>query len=128
MKQFVKTLNKEGDCFKYICTKFPGSTIEKLKAGVFDGPQTRTLVNDCDFPNSMNENETCARSALVETVKNFLGNRTAVNYKGIVARLLITLQDAGANMSIKLHFLYSHLDRFPEHLGDLSDEQGERFH
>jgi len=64
----------------------------------------------------------------VETVKNFLGNRTAVNYKGIVARLLITLQDAGANMSIKLHFLYSHLDRFPEHLGDLSDEQGERFH
>jgi len=34
----------------------------------------------------------------------------------------------GANMSIKLHFLYSHLDRFPENLGDLSDEQGERFH
>jgi len=33
-----------------------------------------------------------------------------------------------ANMSIKLHFLYSHLERFPENLGDLSDEQGERFH
>ena len=32
MKQFVKALNKDGDCFKYICTKFPGSTIEKLKA------------------------------------------------------------------------------------------------
>ena len=31
-------------------------------------------------------------------------------------------------MSIKLHFLYSHLSRFPENLGDLSDEQGERFH
>ena len=34
----------------------------------------------------------------------------------------------GATMSIKLHFLYSNLDRFPENLGDLSDEQGERFH
>ena len=34
----------------------------------------------------------------------------------------------GATTSIKLHFLYSNLDRFPENLGDLSDEQGERFH
>ena len=31
-------------------------------------------------------------------------------------------------MRIKLHFLHSHLDRFPENLGDFSDEQGERFH
>ena len=30
-------------------------------------------------------------------------------------------------MSIKVHFLHSHLDRFPENLGDVSDEQGERF-
>jgi len=55
MKQFVKALNKDGDCFKYISTKFPGSTIEKLKACIFDGPQIRTLINDCDFPNSVNE-------------------------------------------------------------------------
>ena len=100
MKQFVKALNKGGDCFKYICTKFPRSAIEKLKAGIFDGPRIRTPVNDCDFPNSMNEKESCAWSAFVETVKNFLGNRKAVNYKGIVAKLLSTLQDMGANMSI----------------------------
>jgi len=31
-------------------------------------------------------------------------------------------------MSIKVHFLHSHLDRFPENCGDVSDEQGERFH
>lgn len=31
-------------------------------------------------------------------------------------------------MSLKLHFLYSHLDYFPENLGDVSEEQGERFH
>jgi len=64
----------------------------------------------------------------LESVKDFLGNRKTVNYKGIMAKLLSTLQDMSANMSIKLQFLHSHLDRFPENLGDLSDEQGERFH
>ena len=72
--------------------------------------------------------ESCAWSAFVEDVKNFLGNKKAVKYKGIVAKLLSSLQDMSTNMSIKLHFLYSHLDRFPKNLGNLSDEQGERFH
>lgn len=31
-------------------------------------------------------------------------------------------------MSLKVHFLHSHLDFFPENLGDVSDEHGERFH
>ena len=31
-------------------------------------------------------------------------------------------------MSIKVHFLFSQLDRFTDDLGDVSDEQGERFH
>ena len=33
----------------------------------------------------------------------------------------------GINMSIKVHFLNSHLDQFMD-LGDVSDEQDERFH
>ena len=55
MKQFVKALKKDGDCFKYICTKFSGSMIEKLKAVIIHGPQIRIILNDRDFPNSMNE-------------------------------------------------------------------------
>ena len=31
-------------------------------------------------------------------------------------------------MSIKVHFLFSHIENFPENLGDVSDEQSERFH
>ena len=31
-------------------------------------------------------------------------------------------------MTLKLHFLFSHLDSFPTNLGSESDEQGERFH
>jgi len=30
-------------------------------------------------------------------------------------------------MSLKIHFLESHLDFFPENLGEVSDEHGERF-
>ena len=32
------------------------------------------------------------------------------------------------NMSVKMHYLFSHMDRFPENLSSMSDEQGERFH
>jgi hypothetical protein len=34
----------------------------------------------------------------------------------------------GCNMSLKLHFLASHLDYFPPNLGAVFEEQGERFH
>jgi hypothetical protein len=31
-------------------------------------------------------------------------------------------------MSLKIHFLESHLDFFPENIGRVGDEHGERFH
>jgi len=34
----------------------------------------------------------------------------------------------GCNMSLKIHFLESHLDFFRENLGEVSDEHGEKFH
>jgi hypothetical protein len=34
----------------------------------------------------------------------------------------------GCLMSLKIHFLNLHLDFFPENLGAVSEEQGERFH
>ena len=39
MKQFVKALPTDGDCFKYINLQFPRLSVAKNKAGVFDGPQ-----------------------------------------------------------------------------------------
>ncbi|UYV72233.1 POLD1 [Cordylochernes scorpioides] len=41
---------------------------------------------------------------------------------------LSSYQALGVNMSIKVHYLHSHLDKFPDNLGAYSDEQGERFH
>ena len=44
MKLFVKALGKDGDCFQYICKSFPSPSNEKLKAGIFDGPQIQQLI------------------------------------------------------------------------------------
>jgi hypothetical protein len=55
MKQFVKTLNKYGSCIEYIAHMLPGLTVEKLKTGIFNGPQIRQLINDPHFIASINE-------------------------------------------------------------------------
>ena len=129
MKQFVKALSSDGECFQYIVSAFPALSIEKIKAGVFDGPQIRALVRDEEFVKKMIDKEKAAWQFFVEVIQNFLGNRKADNYKLVVnIMLLLAFCDLGCNMSIKLHFLNSHLDQFPENLGAVSDEQGERFH
>jgi hypothetical protein len=59
MKQFLKVLNKDGSCTEYVAHKLPGLNMEKLKAGIFDGPKMRQLINDPHFTASMNEIESC---------------------------------------------------------------------
>jgi len=46
MKQYTKALDFEGSCFRYLCQVFPGLSMEKLKAGRFDGPQIHQLIQD----------------------------------------------------------------------------------
>jgi hypothetical protein len=55
--------------------------------------------------------------------KSFLGNHKAENYHQIVSDLLTAYKAMGCNMSLKVHFLDSHLDFFPENLGAVSDER-----
>ena len=53
MQHYVRVLNAEGHCFKYICSKLPGHSYDKIKADVFDGPQTKILMRNTDFISSM---------------------------------------------------------------------------
>ena len=73
----------------------------------------------------MNELESKAWRSFVAVTKNFLGKKRSNDYVLLVQNMLDNYHDIGANMSIKVHFLDSHLDRFPENCGDVSDEQGE---
>ena len=122
IKQFTKALDT------YWCQAFPGLTMKKLKAGIFDGPQIWQLIRDPEFENSINKVELEAWKAFVLVVKNFLGNNKARNYAEHVNNMLTAFRNLGCNMSVKMNYLFSHMDRFPENLGSMSDEQGERFH
>jgi len=128
MKQFVKALPTEGDWFNYLISAFSSLSFEKIKAGVFDGPQIRQLIKDEYFIGTMTELQKNAWLSFKNHVKDFLGNIRAQNYTEIVQQLLESFKMLGCNMSIKVHFLHSHLAEFPENLGAVSDEQGELFH
>ena len=128
MKQYVKNLDKGGECFKYICHRFSFLSHEKIKAGMFDGPKIRQLLKDKEFIQTMSSVEKNGWITFSQVVSNFLGNTKSPEYKEIVKTLLDTFHKLGCNISVKVHFLHSHLEYFPENFGALSEEQGERFH
>lgn len=128
MKQYVKALDKTGKCFEYLQAIFPTISEAKIKEGIFDGPQIRKLLKDNVFISQMNNVEKAAWLSFREVVENFLGNRKSPQYKEIVAKMINNYEKLGCLMSLKLHFLHSHLDKFPENVGHFSEEQGERFH
>ncbi|UYV68581.1 hypothetical protein LAZ67_6000131 [Cordylochernes scorpioides] len=66
-------------------------------------------------------------------LSRFLGKKMVyISLEKIKAGVLTDLKSRGfslgVNMSIKVHYLHSHLDKFPDNLGAYSDEQGERFY
>ena len=81
-----------------------------------------------EVKNVMTTVEKEAQISLKKVVQGFLGNSKASNYKELIENMLEKYHNLGCNMSIKMHHLHSHLDRFPENCSYVSDEQGERFH
>jgi hypothetical protein len=75
--------------------------LEKLKAGFFDGPQIRKLLNDPSFITSMKEMESYAWSTFVRVVKNLLGNKKADNYTQLVGDMPFHFNRLSCNMSVK---------------------------
>ncbi|UYV69193.1 K02A2.6-like [Cordylochernes scorpioides] len=128
MKNFVKALDRNASGFAYLKQKFSSISEAKIKEGIFVGPQIRELQQDGNFQNSLNEVEAAAWNSFRNVCKNFLGSVKVENYRDIVNDLLLSYKALGCNMSLKIHFLHSHLDFFPDNLGAVSDEHGERFH
>ncbi|GBM64639.1 hypothetical protein AVEN_91708-1 [Araneus ventricosus] len=59
---------------------------------------------------------------------NVVRNDKAENHKDLVEDMLALFQDFDCNMSLKIHFLDSHLNFFPDNCGQVSDEHSKRFH
>ncbi|UYV66635.1 hypothetical protein LAZ67_4002419 [Cordylochernes scorpioides] len=128
MKNFVKAMDRNASGFAYLKQKFSSISEAKIKEGIFVGPQIRELQQDGNFQNSLNEVEAAAWNSFRNVCKNFLGSVKVENYRNIVNDLLLSYKALGCNMSLKIHFLHSHLYSFPDNLGAVSDEHGERFH
>jgi len=85
-------------------------------------------MQDKEFDEDLNEVEWNARLSFKGICKDFLGNYKEANCQGVLQDLLASYKAMGCNMSLKIHFLQSHLDFSPENLGEVSDEHGEVFH
>ncbi|GBN21828.1 hypothetical protein AVEN_154346-1 [Araneus ventricosus] len=125
MKQFMKALPKDGEYFKYLCHQFPGLFEAKLKEGVFD---IRKMMKNENFETKMETNERKAWESFKLGITSFFGNKKNPNYKSIVEEVIKNFKILGCSMSLKVHFLDSHLDYFPENLGAVSEDQEERFY
>jgi hypothetical protein len=128
MKNFVTAMDCNGTAFLYLRQKFPLLSNAKIREGVFTGPDIRSLLRDKVFERIITGDEQRAWHAFREMFTGFLGNTRADNYKDLTAELLSLYQKLGCNMSVKIHFLGTHLDFFLENCGSVSDEHGGRFH
>ena len=81
-------------------------------------------MRDQFFTARMRVAERAAWCSYVSVIREYLGNTKASNYRNFVDAMLRSFQALEARMSIKLHYLFSHLDYFPKNLGDVCEEQG----
>ena len=128
MKNFVRALHKNGAAFQHLFTVFPGLSAAKLKEGIFVGPQIREVLKDTDFETLLNLKELRAWEAFKSVCSGFLGSTRVPDYQAYIEKLLKSYEDMGCRMSLKIHFLHSHLNYFRPNLGAVSNEHGERFH
>ena len=90
----------------------------KVSAGIFVGPQIKSMLACKVLENKMSAIEKRAWTSFRQVVHGFLGNK----------KVIVHYAEMKCRMSIKLHYLHSHLDFFRSNLGDVSEEHGERFH
>ena len=113
MKNFVKAMDRDGDCFKFLKDFFGAEkTDAKLKAGVFVGPKIRKLMQNEEFGARLNPLQLVAWNAMKSVVVNFMGSHRHEKYPDIVDSILKAYEQLGDRMSLKIHFLHSHLISF----------------
>lgn len=66
--------------------------------------------------------------SFVQMKNNFLGDTKASSHVTPVNRMVMIFHNFECLMSISMHFLFSHMEKFPENLGTVSDDQEDKFH
>jgi hypothetical protein len=113
IKNFVKAIDQNSVGFTYLKYKFPRISDTKIKEGIFVGIRIRELTRDVKFEERLSKVEKAARKSFKNITTNFLGNHTEENCRDMVADLVQSYEAMGCNMSLKVHFLDSHLRLLP---------------
>ena len=103
-----------------------------MKEGIFDGPQIRKLLKDDENVQtflllkwSVLKKE---RGCFKNVVEKFQGNVKSPDWKKQVSRMVDSFQKLKCSMSLKLHFMDSHVEYFSRNLGNHNEGQDEKFH
>ena len=88
MKQFVKALPKDGQCFQYLCGRFPYLFAAKKKVSIFVGPDIRKLLSNNHFESQITLTEKEAWVSFKNVITKFLGNTKDSDYINIVGNML----------------------------------------
>ncbi|UYV63591.1 CUL1 [Cordylochernes scorpioides] len=118
-----KALKKDSDAVKYLMNKFRKISCSKITEDIFFGPQIRKLINDEELIAILKEDEKNAWLAFIDVVKHFFGNNISPNYARIVENMISKFHKLACLMNLKLHFMDSHLNFFPDNFGAESEEQ-----
>ena len=128
-KQFVRALKSTSHAFRHIRQIFPSISEATVKGGIFVGPQIRRMLAFEELEKQMSDLERKAWQTFIRMiVEGFLRNHQRDDYAMVVSNLIESYEKLSCRMSLKLHFLHSHLDFFWDNLGNVSEEHGERFH
>ncbi|GFX03684.1 uncharacterized protein TNCV_2112561 [Trichonephila clavipes] len=73
MKNFVKSINKDGEALQYLRSKLPRLSGAKIKEGIFVGPQIRKIMKDSASYQILEGKEKATWEALKNVVRGFLG-------------------------------------------------------
>ena len=113
-KQFVKGFRKDSPAFEFLLECFPKLSDAKIKEDVFVGPHKRQLIQHDMFDKTFNETVLAAWKNFKQVCLNFRGLHKSDDFEDVVTNLLHNYHEMGCKMSLKVHYLHSHLLFFHE--------------
>ena len=128
IKQFFTALDKDPAAFKCLQDLFLKLSEAKVKTGTFIGQQIKKIIECDNFAKLLSRTEQATWKSFVAVVHGFLGHHKTESYVQLVQTLRKNYTKMGCRMSLKVHILDAHLDKFKENMGAYSEEQGECFH
>lgn len=92
------------------------------------GKEINQIIADENFLNTLSQEEAELWISFSNVVQGFLGKNRDANYMQHITHLNQMCEKYQLLMSLKMHILFQHSDKFSESNSDFSDENGERLH